>query len=342
MRSNALFDVFTYAFNSVAPILLLVLLGFLLKKLNFADDSFFKKANSLVFKVFLPTLLFTNVYNLSSLHDVNWKAAVYSVFAVFLFLGIGALCSALFVKEHERKGVILQCSFRSNHAIIGIPLAQSLGGSQALAFASLLSAIAIPLFNVLAVFCLSHYADKSKKPSFIQTVNKTVRNPLIIGVFCGAVALLIRSLLPTDLNGAPVFTIKDNLPFLWTAISNVAAIASPLSLVILGARFDFSSVRSLAKPITLGVLLRNVIAPLLGIGLALVFSKKFGLFAVTQDELPGFISVFGSPVAVSSAVMVGEIGGDDQLATQLVVWTSVLSLFSVFATVFILKNFALL
>ena len=337
-----MFDVFSYAFNSVAPILLLVLLGFLLKKLHFAGDDFFKKANSLVFKVFLPILLFTNVYNLTSLSDVNWRAAAYSVFAVFLFLGVGALCTALFVKEHDQKGVMLQCSFRSNHAIVGIPLAQSLGGAQALAFASLLSAIAIPLFNVLAVFCLSHYAEADKKPSFAQTASKTVKNPLIVGVACGALVLFIRSLLPVGADGAPVFTIKDNLPFLWTAVKNAASIASPLSLVILGARFDFSAIKSLAKPITLGVVLRNFVAPALGIGFALLLSKKFGLFEVTKNELPGYISVFGSPVAVSSAVMVGEIGGDDQLATQLVVWTSVISLFSVFTTVFILRSFSLL
>lgn len=337
-----MFDVFSYAFNSVAPILLLVLLGLLLKKLHFAGDEFFKKANSLVFNVFLPILLFTNVYSLESLSEVNWKAAVYSVFAVFLFLGVGAICTALFVKEHNQKGVMLQCSFRSNHAIIGIPLAQSLGGAQALAFASLLSAIAIPLFNVLAVFCLSHYADSKKKPTILQTAVKTVKNPLILGVACGAAALLVRSFLPLGTDGSPVFTVKEDIPFLWTAVKSAASIASPLSLVILGARFDFSAIKNLAKPITLGVILRNFIAPALGIGLAVFLSKRFGLFEVTKNELPGYISVFGSPVAVSSAVMVGEIGGDDQLATQLVVWTSVISLFSVFITVFILKSFAIL
>lgn len=337
-----MFDVFSYAFNSVAPILLLVLLGFLLKKLHFAGDEFFKKANSLVFNVFLPILLFTNVYSLESLSEVNWKAAVYSVFAVFLFLGVGAICTALFVREHNQKGVMLQCSFRSNHAIIGIPLAQSLGGAQALAFASLLSAIAIPLFNVLAVFCLSHYADSKKKPTILQTAVKTVKNPLILGVACGAAALLVRSFLPLGTDGSPVFTVKEDIPFLWTAVKSAASIASPLSLVILGARFDFSAIKNLAKPITLGVILRNFIAPALGIGLAVFLSKRFGLFEVTKNELPGYISVFGSPVAVSSAVMVGEIGGDDQLATQLVVWTSVISLFSVFITVVILKSFAIL
>ena len=337
-----MFDVFVFAFNAVAPILLLVLLGIILKKVHFADDDFFKKANSLVFKVFLPIMLFCNVYEIKSLGSVNWRAAVYSVFAVLLFLAVGALCCRVFIKKRSQKGVIMQCSFRSNHAIVGIPLAQSLGGAEALAFASLLSAIAIPLFNTLAVFCLSRYADENKKPSFLSTAKKTVQNPLIIGVACGAAVLLVRSLLPQGADSSPVFTIKNNLPFLYGALSSAGKIASPLALVVLGARFDFSAVKSLRKQITLGVVLRNFVAPILGIGIALLLSKKFFLFPVTGNELPAFISVFGSPVAVSSAVMVGEIGGDDQLATQLVVWTSIISLFSVFLTVFVLRSFALL
>ena len=202
--------------------------------------------------------------------------------------------------------------------------------------------MAIPLFNVLAVLCLSHYSTGEERPHFSDTVKKTVKNPLIIGVACGAAALLVRSLLPKGADGAAVFTIKNNLPFLWNALSSAAKIASPLALVVLGARFDFAAVRALRRQISLGVILRNFVAPALGIGLALLLSKRFSLFPVTANELPAFISVFGSPAAVSSAVMVSEIGGDDQLATQLVVWTSIVSLFSVFLTVFVLKSAALL
>ena len=338
----ALFEVFMFSFNAVAPILLLVLLGVILRKVKFAGDDFFKKANSLVFKVFLPVMLFCNVYEIESLGSVNWRAAVYSVFAVLLFAAIGFLCCLLFIKKPEQKGVIIQCAFRSNHAIIGIPLAQSLGGEQALAFACFLSAIAVPLFNVLAVFCLSHYANEGGKPSFLETVKNTVKNPLIIGVGCGVVALFVRSLLPVGADSTAVFTLKNNLPFLFSALTSISKISSPLALVVLGARFDFSAVRELRRQISLGVILRNFVAPLLGIGIALFISKRFSLFPVTSVELPAFISVFGSPVAVSSAVMVGEIGGDDQLATQLVVWTSIVSLFSVFLTVFVLKSAALL
>jgi predicted permease len=61
--------------------------------------------------------------------------------------------------------VLTQCSFRSNYAIIGIPLALSLGGEEAVAFASVLSAVAVPVFNILAVIILSHYSGERENRS---------------------------------------------------------------------------------------------------------------------------------------------------------------------------------
>ena len=53
--------------------------------------------------------------------------------------------------------------------------------------------------------------------------------------------------------------------------------------------------------------------------------------------------MFGTPVAVSSAIMAESIGdNDEQLAGQLVVWTSVASVFSLFAMVFALMSMGLL
>jgi len=52
--------------------------------------------------------------------------------------------------------------------------------------------------------------------------------------------------------------------------------------------------------------------------------------------------MFGSPVAVSSAVMAGNMGGDEQLATQLVVWTSLFSIITIFGEVCILMGMGLL
>lgn len=335
-------EIFLFSFNAVMPILLLVFLGWFLRVVKFADDSFFKKANTMVFKIFLPVLLFVNIYEIDSLKSLNLEAVLYCVAAILVIFLCGYLVAHLVTKKRSHLGVLAQCSFRSNYAIIGIPLALSLGGEEAVAFASVLSAVAVPLFNCLAVIILSHYVGEHQENALKDTLKKTAKNPLIIGVFIGIAVLLIRSVIPVNEAGAPVFTIEGKLPFVYKALKNLAGVASPLALVVLGARFDFKAVGSLKKEIITGTAMRVIMAPLIGLGGAVILSELTGLFSFTATEYPAFISLFATPTAVSSAVMVGEIGGDEQLAGQLVVWTSVVSMLTIYAIVFVMKNFAII
>ena len=334
-----MFNVFLYAFNAVMPILLLLLLGYALRRVGFAGEEFFKKANALVFHVFLPLLLFCNVYDIDSLSDVHWGDVGYIAFVVVLLAVIGLVLARFFIPERLQKGPFIQCVFRSNCAILGIPLAEALGGAQGVAFAAVATAVTIPLFNTLAVIILSYYADK--KPSVKATVVRTLKNPLILGVAAGLLVLAVRSQIPIGSDGAPVFLLERNCVFLFSAVRMAAQAASPLALVVLGARFDFSAVRSLLRQIALGTFCRIVLAPALAIGGAIALTQ-LGVLQFTPTEFPALVAVFGSPIAVSSAVMVGEIGGDDQLAAQLVVWTSAFSLFTIFITVFLLRSFSYL
>lgn len=336
-----MFEVFSFSFNAVAPILLLTITGYIIKLTKLFDDSFFKKCNTMVFKVFLPILLFKNVYDIKSIGEINVPALGYCVVAILLLCLIGNISARAFAQHKGQKGVINQCAFRSNYAIIGIPLAESLGTAQAVAFAGVLSAVSIPLFNVLAVIILSHYSEKNSEPQLKETLRSASKNPLIRGVAIGIVVLLIRNFIPVDSTGELVFSLKNNLPFIYTTVANLSKVASPLALVVLGARFDFASVKSLLKPISWSVFLRLVVAPVLGVGGAVLLSTS-GVMNFTSTEYPALISLFSTPIAVSSAVMVCEIGGDEQLAGQLVVWTSLLSVFSIFITVFIMKSVALI
>ncbi len=330
-------EVFSFSFNAVAPILLVTVAGYIIKVSGLFDDSFFKKCNTLVFRVLLPILLFKNVYDINSISDINFSALLYCVAAILVLCLIGNLSAKIFADNRQQKGVINQCTFRSNYAIIGIPLAESLGSAEALAFAGVLSAVSIPLFNVLAVILLSHYSQKDSDTNIKDTLKSAAKNPLIRGVGLGIIVLLVRQFIPINETGELVFSVKDDLSFLYSAVSNLARAASPIALVVLGARFDFSAVKSLIKPITASVVLRLVVAPLVGVGGAMLLSYA-GIMPFTATEYPALISLFGTPVAVSSAVMVGEIGGDEQLAGQLVVWTSLMSVFSIFITVFLMKS----
>ena len=147
-------DIFMFSFNAVMPILLMMMLGYFLRSVHFADEAFFKKANTLVFKVFLPVLLFVNVYEIESLSKINWPVVVYTVAIVGVLCTLGLVLTKLLFRTRSKIGPLCQCSFRSNYAIIGIPLAEALGGSEAVGFACVLSAAAIPLFNILAVIII--------------------------------------------------------------------------------------------------------------------------------------------------------------------------------------------
>ena len=238
-------DVFIFSLGAVMPILLLMLLGYLLRRGGFFNEAFLKTANRLVFRVGLPVLLFYNVYSLESLRDVNWAIVFYALAAVMVLFLVGGICARLFVSDDRRRGVLWQCTFRSNLAVIGVPLAQSLGGLSGVASVSVTNAFTIPLFNVLAVLALSAYAPDQKGTAAARLRGigqKVVTNPLIIGVALGLVCLGIRAVLPVGEDGFPIFSLQYDLPFFYTAIKYLAQLATPLALLALGGQFRFDMV----------------------------------------------------------------------------------------------------
>ena len=124
-------DVLFTSVNAVVPIILLILLGYLLKRFKFLNDNFIKTGNKFVFKVCLPCMLFINIYDkMNSFADIRWDVVIYSTIVILVIFGLGLLTAILMTKKQNRRGVILQCSFRSNFAIIGLTLVGTLTGKS--------------------------------------------------------------------------------------------------------------------------------------------------------------------------------------------------------------------
>ncbi|MDE7379628.1 MAG: AEC family transporter [Clostridia bacterium] len=344
--------------NAVVPIILLILLGYLLKRVKFLSKEFIKLGNKFVFRVCLPCMLFVNIYDsMNSFADIRWDVVLYSVIIIVVIFGLGLLTAILTTKDNRRRGVILQCTFRSNFAIIGLTLVERLGGNTAIA--GIVSAFSIPIFNILAVVALSIFTDKEEaqvgeqlaieleksepqKNGLGKRISKVllniVKNPLIIGVFVGLVFVGIREIERACCGGNLPFRFDTQLKFLYVAVRDLKLIASPFALVVLGGQFEFSAVKGMTKEIIVSTVWRIIIAPLMGIGLALILSQFTPLFTFDSQIYPTLIALFASPVAVSSAIMAGEMKSDEQLATQLVVWTSICSIATIFIFTFILMS----
>jgi predicted permease len=319
---------FLFAISAVAPIMIMVAIGYLLKKIKLANADIAKALNRLVFRVFLPCMLFLNVYKMDSIGEIDLGYVAYALTVLLVIFVLGIPCVMLVTKPGARRGVLLQAVFRSNYALIGIPLAQSRFGEQGLAIATLLSAAAIPMFNILAVISLSVFGDE-QRVNVKKILLGIIKNPLILSVLAGVGALGIRLLF---VRAGISFRLADIKP-VYTVLGYLSNLATPLALLVLGIQFEFSAVKEMKKEIVFGTLARTVIAPTLAIGVAYVmFREQFD-----GAHFAAFVAMFATPVAVSSVPMAQEMKGDAALAGQLVVWTTLASALSVFIASWLLK-----
>ena len=330
------------AVNALFPLIITILLGYYLKTKGFLTKEFLRVGNKVVFNICLPAMLFVNVYDIASFADIKWDIVLYAIAAFFVVVAVGYVITILSTPVPERRGVIWQCTFRSNFGIIGLSLAAALGGDEAVAVAAIVSSFTVPLFNVMSVIALSVFSDGSKgKTSVKKIVLNIAKNPLILGVAAGLLCLGIRELQNAVFDRV-IFSIERDTYFVYKVLSNLKTMCTPLALLVLGGQFEFSAVKGLLKEIVSGTVSRIVIAPLIGIGGAILVAANTDILHCGVNEYPALIAMFGSPVAVSSAVMAGNMGSDEQLATQLVVWTSIFSIFTIFAQVCILMGMGLL
>ena len=322
-------DSLIFAFNSVAPIIFTVAVGYILKRLGFMTPDFSKKANKLVFRVFLPVMLFINIYGIESSDNIDLGYVFYAIAILIVIFGLSIPTVIFLTKKKSCRGALMQGIFRSNYALIGIPLASSLFPENGAAVATLLSAFLVPCFNILAVIALSIFNNNGEKPNFKKVLLGIIKNPLILSIAAGGVALLIRYIL---VSAGISFRISE-IPAIWNTMKNLSSIATPIALLVLGAQFEFSAKKSLRRVIISGVVLRSVIVPIIGIGAAyLLFGKSFG-----GAQYAALVAAFCTPIAVSSVPMAQEMGADTELAGQLVVFTTISSAVTVFVASAILR-----
>ncbi|MBR5307743.1 MAG: AEC family transporter [Clostridia bacterium] len=300
------------SFNSVMPVFLLMLTGYILRALKVADKKGFDTVNRLVFKAFLPTLLFYNLYSTESADVVNPKLMAFSVIGTLIVFVLGYFAVMLITKDNAKRGVMLQGFFRSNYAILGIPVIEYICRGRQSGLSSLMVAVVVPLFNVLAVVCLERF--RNGRPGVGKLLRGIITNPLIIGCLLGLICYLVGIKLPSVVE---------------KAVSDISKIASPLAIIVLGASFNFASLRGCVRELIITVAARLVIVP----AVAVFFAVLMGF---TGEALACILIAFGAPVAVSSFSMAQQMGGDENLAAQVVVVSSVLCLVTLFGFIFVL------
>lgn len=302
------------SFNVVVPLFLMLVLGYSLKQIRVYDEHTISGMNQLVFKVFLPLLLFINIYQTDVAGVFDLKLMLVALLGVLGSFFMTWLIIAWIEKDNRKRGVLIQGIFRSNFVIFGIPVTTSLFGGEATGAAALLVAVIVPIFNMLSVVILEIYrGSRINVPKILKGI---ITNPLIIGSVTGLLCLWLHIKIPLVLE---------------KTISDLSKVTTPLALVILGGSFTFSSMKGNVKQIAIGVLGKLVIVPVICLSFAL-------LIGIRGVGLAILMSIFASPTAVSSFSMAKQMDGDADLAGHLVVLGSMLSVVTMFIWIFIFKQ----
>lgn len=304
-------ELFLLSLRVVLPLFINMAAGYTLKRIRMLDDHTLTTMNNVVFRFFLPLLLFYNIYQTDLKTAFNLKLIIYSLCSVFLLFLILCIVIPFIEKENHRRGVLIQGIFRSNFILFGLPVAMSLFGEQNVGVTSVLIAVIVPLFNVLAVLSLEMF--KGGKIDVKSVLRGIATNPLIIAAVLGILFLLLKIRIPIALE---------------KSIADLSRVATPLALVILGGTFTFGSVKGYVKQLVLGIAGRLIIVPA-------IFLSLGALLGFRGVEFASLLALFASPAAVSSFVMAQQMDGDSNLAGALVVIGSTCSIITVFFWVYL-------
>lgn len=309
---------FLVATQVVVPMALLMGIGIIMRLTRVADRDTMKKIDIMVTKVFMPLLMFYNIYTTDFSEFRGYGFFFYGIGGLVVLFLAGVFLIPRIMKRRDSAAAMGQAVMRPNYILFGAAVAESIYGKGNAGIVMLMGAFAIPLFNAFSVIILE--IGRNATASLGKILKSIARNQIVIAAVCGLAVNLLGIRLPELAAGV---------------IDDVSGLATPLSFLSLGVSLNIQSIRSNKKTLTCGVLARLVLVP--GI-----FMTGAMLLGFKGQQMCALLLLFASPTAVSSYPLAVSMDADGELAGQMVVFTTLGSLVTIFLWVMALTNMALL
>ena len=309
-----------FSLNATVPVFLLMLLGLLFRRLGWMDEVFASKMNKFVFLIPLPVKVFLDLATVDFAKAWNGKFVLFCFGVTVLSITIVLLISFLW-KDKFIRGEFIQASYRSSAALLGIAFIQNIYGNSGMAPMMIIGSV--PLYNIMAVVVLSFFGKDKKgmdKKLLLQTLKGIVTNPIIIGIVIGLLWSALSIPMP--------YIIEKTA-------SNVAAVATPMGLMAMGATFDIKKAFAKITPAITATVLKLV-------GLCAIFLPIAILFGFRDSELVAILVMLGSATTVSCFVMAKNMGHEGVLSSSVVMLTTMFSAFTLTGWLYILKSMMLI
>lgn len=289
--------------QAVCPLLTFILLGYVLRLSGLVSDQGFMDLRRLAVTVLIPFTNFQSIHHADFFAVFPGNAILLGcTLVIVLFLLVSFLTPH--IVGREMAPTVVHGIMHPNMSIIGIPLARELLGEDCLPeFVILLSFLCIVLSGLMVV-THQRYAATQSPP--LRTVVNIFKTPILLGAILG----MFFSLLPFQFP-----PLAENL------FSMFEGVCGPLALMALGGSFSFQSLT--IKPVVFACLGRLVLVPAAVLSLAI-------LFKINGEQTLLLMLVFICPTALLCQMLSESVSGDPKIGAQIVVYSSVFSVPTIF------------
>ena len=305
-----------YSLNATMPIFLVMILGFVFRKIGLLSENLASGINKFVFKVALPTNLFIQLYDVDIFTIWDTKYVIFcfvaTLISVLISWGI-----AHFLRDRSVRGEVVQASYRSSASLLGMAYIENIYGSASVG--SLMMIGCVPLYNVSAVIILSLMnpnntgIDGNKIKSSLIGI---IKNPIIWGIILG---------FAWSLTGIHFPTIAE------TTVSYIGRTASPLGLLAMGAMIDFGSIMKQKGPVILSVFMKLVL-------FVVIFAPVAIWLGFEGEKLIALIIMLGSASTVAGFIMAKNMGHEGNVSAGSVALSTLLSSFTMTLWIWLLRS----
>ena len=310
-----MFSNFIVAVSAVVPMFCLMAIGAFVKFQKWLTEEELNHMNRMVFRVFFCCMMFHSIYTTELATSFRPKLMLFGAFGVLIIFFLLMLIIPRIEPDNKRRGVLVQAIFRSNFVLMGVPIVANIFGDENIAVSTMMIAIIVPMYNILAVFALETF--RNGRFALLPIIKDIFKNPMILGGIAGAALLILGVEVPKPI-------LKP--------IGQISAATTPVALIILGASFRLGATHEHRRQLLGAVFGRLILVP------AVMLSTAAYVFGFTGIEFVTLIAIFASPCAVVSFAMAQQMGGDSELAANCVVFTSGLSCLTIFCWILLFKT----
>lgn len=305
---------FIICVNAVIPSAIYLIIGIILRVSGVVTEQEVRKFTHLVFVALYPFIMFDNLYGKNLAENMDVKLGLYAV----VFTAVQFAVSWLFVckieKDNYERGAMIQALYRSNYVLMGFPIAVNLFGKGNITAVAIIMMLVVPFYNISAVILFENFRGGKVDPRMM--LRRILTNPIIDGGIAAFIVIMLGITLPSPIENT---------------ISTLSDATAPIAMILLGAALNIKGFSSDRWRIIICTVGKLVVFPAFGItGAVLLGIRDVQLIAVTL--------MAAAPVALASYAMASSMGGDGELAGELVVVTTMVSCFTIPVFLFILKT----